>query len=137
MDLPTDAIVVTIRFIVHKLGSPIGWDAFCNHWSIYLILANEEGSVRFDMSRPRNANVWSFTATHHPTTLPDSHLTHFDYPTCPGLQVRHCLDLIHKNARQNYRMTLPSSSGDGNRFWMYVYFFFSGAIKAAWPCMHH
>ena len=110
-----DQIVVKIRVVVHTMGLA-GWDKSRNHWSIHLILQGEVSSVRLNMSLANGRDEdGTFSATTHSYVLSDSRLTSFDYGTCAGLTVGHCLQLIHAKGRIRYRMT---GSGNGCRFWM-------------------
>ncbi|OAX81502.1 hypothetical protein ACJ72_04160 [Emergomyces africanus] len=110
-----DQIVVKVRFVVHTMGLA-GWDKSRNHWSIYLILQGETSSVRLNMSLANGGDENGiFSATSHPYALSDSRLTYFDYGTCAGLKVGHCLQLIQAKGRTRYRMT---GSGNGCRYWV-------------------
>ncbi|KZF19910.1 hypothetical protein L228DRAFT_263242 [Xylona heveae TC161] len=119
MSVPWESVVVKVRFVVHTMGLA-GWDKSRNHWSIFLVLQGESSSVRLNRSLANGSDEnGTFSVTSHPFVLSDSRLTYFDYDTCPGLLVGHCLNLIYTKRRNNYRMT---GSGNGCRFWVWTIF---------------
>ena len=115
-DIPLNETVLTVRVVVHTLGSE-GFDKSKNHWSIYLILEGNR-SVRLNMYLADGLHEYgSFSVRPHSYTVTTSCLTYFDYNVREGLTVGGCLDLIYANRRQNYRMT---GTGNGCRFWVQV-----------------
>ena len=115
MNVPVDATVVKLRFVVHTMGLA-GWDKSRNHWSIFLLFEGETSSVRLNMSLAAGSDEnGTFSAALHGFILSNSTLMYFDYNACPGLKVGHCINLIRTKHRDRYRMT---GSGNGCRFWV-------------------
>ncbi|WPB01335.1 uncharacterized protein RHO25_005959 [Cercospora beticola] len=89
-----------------------------NHWSIYLILANGAGSVRFSMTaddrNPKNEQG-IFNVTQHNYQVTNSCVQFWDFPTRANLTVGAFLRNIGEHGRQRYRMT---SNGTGCRYWV-------------------
>ncbi|KAH8802541.1 hypothetical protein F5884DRAFT_887183 [Xylogone sp. PMI_703] len=120
MDLQGDTrIVESARVVVHTLGqlgprTPMS----DNHWSIYLILADNKGSVRVNMRAefddPQGILDWEPSL---PFTLPYSALNYWDYQLREGISVGWIYRLLISNGRDQYRF---SGGGYGCRYWVYT-----------------
>lgn len=112
-------LVRRARVVVHTTGrlgpqTPMS----DNHWSIYLILAHNGGSVRLNMRAnpgdPRGILELSSLAY----TKPRSALNYWDYKMREGITVRQVGQLLVQYGRDRYHM---SGGGSGCRFWVYVH----------------
>lgn len=112
--LQDERTVQHVRVVVHTLG-PAGPTISDNHWSIYLILANGQDSVRMNMrADPGYVNgVLSWTRQQY--ILTQSAIRHWDIPVAQGVQVRQIAGLIYQQGRQRYDM---SGGGSGCRYWV-------------------
>ncbi|KFY89424.1 hypothetical protein V500_05710 [Pseudogymnoascus sp. VKM F-4518 (FW-2643)] len=114
--------VITFRVVVHTAGNAAKTEdgRSANHWSIYLILANQTRTVRLNMSNVDGADdLGTFGVTDHDYLLSHSQLAYFDYPVVPGKNVRDFCDLIENQGRNRYRMT---GLGNGCRYWCWYLF---------------
>ena len=117
MDLRTDTRPVkTVRVVVHTSGIWPNGTMSDNHWSIYLLLENNNRSVRMNMmaesDNPKGTLEWSPNLDY---TLSTSAIRHWDYPFMSGVTVANVYDLIMGNRRDQYMM---SGGGSGCRWWM-------------------
>ncbi len=115
--LRTDGRTVErVRVVVHTLGAWPNGTMSDNHWSIYLILANNGGSVRMNMKAelddPKGTLEWSTNLAY---TLTNSAIEHWDYMVNPGVTVANMYGLVIGKGRDQYSM---SGGGSGCRFWM-------------------
>ena len=103
--------VRVVRVVVH---TPPTDDAY-NHWSIYLLLEGEDGSIRINMRAiPRTINA-TVDLSKTSYVFPNSGLAYFDFPTRGRVQVRDLVRLIYRYQRHNYDMT---PRGTGCRYWV-------------------
>ena len=117
MDLRNDArSVKSVRVVVHTLGVWPNGTISDNHWSIYLLLENNQSSVRMNMraesGNPKGILEWSPNLAY---TLHTSAIQHWDYSFISGVTVANVYDLIMRNRRDQYKM---SGGGSGCRWWM-------------------
>ena len=106
-----------IRVVVHTLG-PAGPTISDNHWSIYLVLQNDEGSVRINMRAEYDDPTGILEWSKQDYVLTNSAVRHWDFPAAQGLKVEHIARLIYGLGRQRYDM---SGGGSGCRWWVYVH----------------
>ncbi len=110
--------VESVRVVVHTLGPWPNGTMSDNHWSIYLILAKNDGSVRMNMraelDNPRGTLEWS---PNLPYTKTSSAIKYWDYTVNPGVKVANVYELVMVNGRNQYSM---SAGGSGCRDWMCV-----------------
>lgn len=110
--------VERVRVVVHTLGPWPNGTMSDNHWSIYLILASNGGSVRMNMKAelddPKGTLEWSPSL---PYILTSSAIQHWDYVVNPGVKVANLYGLVMGKARHQYSM---SAGGSGCRYWMYL-----------------
>lgn len=103
-----------VRVVVHTTGAA-GPTISDNHWSIYLVLPEVGGSVRFNMmaeyGNPTGILEWTTQAY----VLTNSAISHWDFPAAPGIQVSHVAQLIYGLRRDRYDM---SGGGSGCRWWV-------------------
>jgi hypothetical protein len=107
-------VVNDVRVVVHTLG-PAGPTISDNHWSIYLLLADDQGSVRMNMRADPGYVNGTLSWTRQAYLLTQSAIRHWDFHVAQGVQVRHIAGLIHQLGRQKYDM---SGGGSGCRYWM-------------------
>lgn len=110
-----DRIVQKVRVVVHSTGTWPNNKMSDNHWSIYLVLADDEGSVRMNMwaqlDDPTGRLQWSplgYTMTH-------SAIKSWDYQTVIGTSVKKVYTVVMSNGRDKYEM---SGGGSGCRYWV-------------------
>jgi hypothetical protein len=117
-DVVNDTRVVDIvRVVVHTFGliSETSSQSH-NHWSIYLVLANNEGSIRMNM-RAKEAQYsngvlkWSEQSY----TMSNSAIRVWDFRCVAGITVCHISRLVYQMGRQKYDMSV---GGSGCRFWV-------------------
>lgn len=106
--------VTQVRVVVHTTG-PAGPTTSDNHWSIYLILANNAGSVRINMRAEYDDPTGILEWTDHTYGLTSSAISHWDFPVGPGIQVLHVSRTIYSLGRHKYEM---SGGGSGCRYWV-------------------
>lgn len=106
--------VVQIRVVVHTMGAA-GPTTSDNHWSIYLILANNAGSVRINMRAEYGDSTGILEWTHLAYALTNSAISHWDYPVLSGIEVLHISRTIYNFGRHKYEM---SGGGSGCRYWV-------------------
>lgn len=113
-----ERVVEGVRVVVHTTGwlGP-GTPMSDNHWSIYLILAGNEGSVRLNMRANYGERDGIFECLSLPYTVAKSALKYWDYQLRGNITVDHIYRLIVGYRRDQYRM---SGGGSGCRFWVYV-----------------
>ena len=108
--------VQSVRVVVHTLGIWPNGTLSDNHWSIYLLLKNNDSSVRMNMKaeldNPKGILEWSPNLAY---TLSTSAIRHWDYAFNLGVTVAKVYDLIMGNRRDQYMM---SGGGSGCRWWM-------------------
>ena len=117
MDLRNDARrVSSVRVVVHTLGVWPNRMMSDNHWSIYLLLTDEDGSVRINMTAelgdPKGRLEWSPNLGY---ALSASAIQYWDYSLDSGLTVAKVYNLIIGNRRDEYLM---AGGGSGCRWWM-------------------
>jgi hypothetical protein len=95
--------VVQVRTVVHTTGAS-GPTTSDNHWSIYLILANNTGSVRINMRAEYGNPTGLLEWTPHTYALTTSAIRHWDFPAASGIQVAHISRLIYSLGRHKYEM---------------------------------
>ena len=104
-----------VRVVAHTAG-PMGPNTPMseNHWSIYLLLADDGGSVRMNMrADPGNTTgrlEWSILAYTHSTSA----LRYWDFLVVPNITVAYIAGLILNYGRDRYWM---SGGGSGCRYW--------------------
>ncbi|KAJ6024658.1 hypothetical protein N7540_005455 [Penicillium herquei] len=107
-----------IRVVVHTMGSS-GPRTSDNHWSIFLLIAGAQQSVRVNMSAdldyddPTGELSWD----NHNYQTSHSALKFWDFPVWTGVQVSHIATLIVTLGRDRYEM---SGGGSGCRFWVWT-----------------
>lgn len=106
-------VVDSVRVVVHTLG-PAG-NISDNHWSIYLLLADSQGSIRINMRAEPGDSNGSLSWTKQAYLLTQSAIRHWDFPATQATQVRHIADFIYQQGRHRYNM---SGGGSGCRYWM-------------------
>ena len=111
-----DRIVDIVRIIVHTIGAWPNGRMSDNHWSVYLILAKGEESVRMNMRAaiddPTGHLEWSPSLAY---TMSNSAITHWDFKTVSGISVQKIYTVILNNGRDKYEM---SGGGSGCRYWV-------------------
>ncbi|TAQ83219.1 hypothetical protein B7494_g8458 [Chlorociboria aeruginascens] len=117
--LEDERIVVSARVVVHTTdlmapNSPMS----DNHWSIYLLLENNMGSIRFNMREGSGAEVDNqqnttrvLECTTHQDAMPSSRLDSWDYAV-PGIDVGWMCTVLWN---QVYEL---SGGGSGCRWWV-------------------
>jgi hypothetical protein len=105
--------VEKVRVVVHTRGSrsPKG----VNHWSIYLILANNESSVRINMRSEVEDPKGIFEVTSHTYTDCNSRIEFWDFPVDGSVPVASFYGLVYALGRHRYLMTRDDS---GCRWWV-------------------
>lgn len=106
-------VVQYVRVVVHTLG-PAGPSISDNHWSIYLLLANNN-SVRINMTAEPGFIDGTLKWTQQSYLLTTSAIRYWEFPVSQGVQFRHIANLIHQLGRQRYDM---SGGGSGCRYWV-------------------
>ncbi len=106
-------VVNYVRLVVHTLG-PAGPTISDNHWSIYLLFADGQGSVRMNMRADPGYVNGNLEWTEQAYLLTQSAVRHWDFSVAQGVQVRHIAGLIYQLGRQRYNM---SGGGSGCRYW--------------------
>lgn len=106
-------VVDYVRVVVHKLGSA-GPTISDNHWSIYLLLADDQGSVRMNMRADPGFVNGNLVWTQQTYLLTKSAIRTWDFRVVPNIQVRHVANLTHQLGRQRYDM---SGGGSDCRHW--------------------
>ena len=117
MDLRNDARPVkSFRVVVHTLGAWPNRIMSDNHWSIYLLLKDNDRSVHMDMiaesDSPKGILEWSPDLAY---TLPHSAIQHWDYSFKSGVTVAKVYNLIMEKHRDQYSI---SGGGSGCRWWV-------------------
>lgn len=107
-------LVSIVRVVVHTLG-PAGPTISDNHWSIYLLLGNDQGSVRINMRAEPGYLNGILEWTRQQYLLTQSAINHWDYPVAQGVQVCHIAHLVYSLGRQRYDI---SGRGSGCRYWV-------------------
>ncbi|KAJ5398539.1 hypothetical protein N7465_009028 [Penicillium sp. CMV-2018d] len=105
-----------VSVVVHTLGQA-GPTTSDNHWSIYLILADNSGSVRVNMAAEYGDTTGHLVWTNHSYALTTSALKNWDFVTTPGTTVASIAMLIYAKGRDKYQM---SGGGSGCRYWVYT-----------------
>jgi hypothetical protein len=105
--------VGTVRVVVHTRG-PRSHKGV-NHWSIYLILANGEGSVRINMRSKVEDPTGIFEMTSHTYTDCHSRIEFWDFPVNGSVPVASFYGLVYALGRHRYLMTQDDS---GCRWWV-------------------
>lgn len=111
-----ERFVQRVRVVAHTLG-PAGLNTSDNHWSIYLLLANN-ASIRVNMAAEPGYINGELRLTSQNYQLTNSAITHFDYQVLGTRRVADFLRTIYQNRRHVYEM---SGGGSGCRYWMQVY----------------
>lgn len=111
-----------IRIVVHDASSRAkSLKTTRNHWSIYLILLNQAGTVRVNMTMSEsNTEILEWTLLSYPLSL--SKIQDWDFKVVSNITVGKFYKLIHDNGRHRYVM---GRQIDGDRFWMSVDFLLS------------
>ena len=121
-----------VRVVVHTLGPWPNREMSDNHWSIYLILAKNSGSVRMNMKAelddPKGTLEWS---PNLPYTKTNSAIQHWDYNVSPGVTVGSVYGLVMEKGRDQYNM---SGGGSGCRYWVYVISYHDICQPPAYNC---
>ena len=107
-------VVICIRIVVHTLG-PAGPTMSDNHWSIYLLLANDQGSIRMNMRANPEEVTGILSWSHQAYLLTTSALRHWDFPIFQSVQVRQVASALYQSGRHRYDM---SGGGSGCRYWV-------------------
>ncbi|MCJ1437624.1 hypothetical protein MMC27_007011 [Xylographa pallens] len=109
--------VEKVRIVVHTTGPWLNGTMSDNHWSVYLLLREDAGSVRMNMTAelddPKGGLVWTSLIY----SLTNSAIKNWDYKAVNGIQVAHICRLIEEKGRDNYDM---SGGGSGCRWWVYI-----------------
>ena len=113
-----DRIVDKVRVVAHITGPWPNGRMSDNHWSIYLILAEDEGSVRINMSAALDETEghleWSPSLAY---TMSNSAIKNWDYETVPRISVKQIYSVVITKGRDKYNM---SAGGSGCRYWVWV-----------------
>jgi hypothetical protein len=107
-------VVNHVRVVVHTLG-PAGPTTSDNHWSIYLLLADGQGSVSMNMRADPGYVNGALSWTRQTYILTQSSIRYWDFPAAQGVQVCYIAGLIYQLGRQRYDM---SGGGSGCRYWV-------------------
>src|SRR5947199_9274860 len=86
-----------------------------NHWSIFLILANNEGSVRINMRAELEDPTGILDVTEHMYTDSNSRVASWDFRVNGSIPVAWFYRLIFALGRHRYNM---SGGGSGCRWWV-------------------
>ena len=92
-------VVNSVRIVVHTLG-PAGPTISDNHWSIYLLLAEGQGSVRMNMRADPGYVNGTLSWTKQAYLLTQSAIRHWDISVTQGVQVCHIAHLLDQLGRQ-------------------------------------
>lgn len=106
--------VAQVRVVVHTTGAS-GPTSSDNHWSIYLVLANNAGSIRINMRAEYGDPTGILEWTSHAYTVTNSAIKYWDFAAAPGIQVSHISRLVYNLGRHKYDM---SGGGSGCRYWV-------------------
>jgi len=106
-------LVRVVRVVAHTLGA-VGPNTSENHWSIYLLLADNT-SVRVNMRAEPGYVTGELSLTAQNYQMTNSAIAHFDFPTLGAVQVGDLVRLVYQNRRHMYEM---SGGGSGCRYWM-------------------
>ncbi|KAJ9253036.1 hypothetical protein DTO280E4_8389 [Paecilomyces variotii] len=104
-----------VRVVVHTMGVS-GPTTSDNHWSIYLVLPNNTGSIRINMRAEYEDPTGLLEWTSHIYAVTTSAIKYWDFPAASGVQVAHIARLIYGLGRHKYEM---SGGGSGCRYWVY------------------
>ncbi|PGH26904.1 hypothetical protein AJ80_01487 [Polytolypa hystricis UAMH7299] len=116
-EVQTDSSLVThARIVVHTLGA-VTPQTSDNHWSIYLTLPDNAGSIRINMRANFGDPTGILDWTKQTYTLANSAIQHWDFPLALGTTVGHIARLIYGNRRERFDM---SGGGSGCRWWVYT-----------------
>lgn len=112
--LSDSRVVTTVRVVVHTYG-PKTDNRSWNHWSIYLVLANGNGSVRANMRAEfENYNGGLLEWSDCPYVQSNSNIRHWDYSCKSNTQVREIANAWYSKGRERYDLV----GGKGCRYWM-------------------
>ena len=106
--------VEKVRIVVHSLGAA-GPTMSDNHWSIYLLLENNQGSVRINMSARPGFIDGNLLWTKQVYLLTNSTIRHWDFSTAATFRVCDIAKHIRDTRRFHYDM---SGGGSGCRYWV-------------------
>ena len=106
--------VEIVRVVVHTLG-PAGPTISDNHWSIYLLLSGNEGSIRINMRAEPNFIDGILEWTKQAYLLTNSAIRHWDFPKVKIFRVCDVAKHIRDARRFQYDM---SGGGSGCRYWV-------------------
>ena len=107
-------VLTTVRVTVHTYGPKVD-GASWNHWSIYLILEDESGSVRSNMRAEfegydNGLLEWSDC----PYTQTNSAIKHWDFACRADTTVQDIAGTIYGKGRERYDL----KGGKGCRYWV-------------------
>ena len=105
--------VKVFREVAHTLGA-IGPTISENHWSLYLILEPQQGSVRINMRAEQGYIDGILDLTVQAYTETNSRIESWDYPAINEVRVKDIIDTIYRRGRNLYTM---SGGGSGCRWW--------------------
>lgn len=108
--------ITMFREVAHTTG-PLGPNISENHWSLYLILEPQQGSVRINMTAEKGYIDGILEVTVQAYTESNSRVAHWDYPANKEVRVKDIIDKIYKHGRHLYTM---SGGGSGCRWWQLV-----------------
>ena len=103
-----------VRVVVHTTG-PAGPTTSDNHWSIYLLLGDNQGSVRINMRAEAGFINGILEWTLQAYQLTNSAIRHWDMPIIGTVRVCDIAQHIYNARRHQYDM---SGGGSGCRYWM-------------------
>ncbi len=106
--------ITHIRIVVHTTG-PAGPVTSDNHWSIYLLLAENGGSVRVNIRAEFGDPTGRLEWTKQAYTLTHSAIRHWDFQVVGEVHVKDIAEHIYSLRRERYDM---SGGGSGCRWWM-------------------
>jgi len=112
-------IISHIRVVTHDASSHTKSPKTTrNHWSIYLILVNQAGTIRVNMTiSESNTEILEWTLLSYPLSL--SKIREWNFRTVPDITVANFWKLIHDNGRQRYLMDGGDDRAE-SRFWIYA-----------------
>lgn len=108
-------MVMSVRVVVHSTGA---WPNLMsdNHWSIYLLLGNDAGSVHMNMIVEDQDDVTGTLKLRSLTYgLTTSQIRYWDFETVTDVTVENIVKIIKKNGRDKYEF---SGGGSGCRYWV-------------------
>lgn len=105
--------ITKFREVVHTLGAA-GPNTSDNHWSLYLVLERDQGSVRVNMRAEAGFIDGILDWTVQAYTETASRIQYWDYEAGNGARVCDIVDMIYRNGRHLYDM---SGGGSGCRWW--------------------